>query len=286
MIPSAQARLFSALAALTLAVGALHANMLTNSDFSQWDSPTRPTGWIVEETTFVLIEQATEPVHSSPYSVKMTRLFSGIGSNNGVRQFVPAQRNQSYTLTAWWHDDNVDVRGGIGITWCRSDSTSLGSPSVVYTDSAIHDWQQLRLTATSPDSEALALVKIYLRCYGFAGNQPNGFAFADDADFDFGGIEESGSPAPGPNRLSVTPTLGRGLPRFEVRLARSAEVRLGLYDLAGNERALLFSGHLDAGQQVLPIVPGRTAALPDGIYFSVLSGTGDSPVVRKLIIEH
>jgi hypothetical protein len=275
-----------ALLALLCVVTVAPANLLANGDFSSWDSPTQPTGWVVEFESRVRVEQATSPTHSDPYSVLMTRLFSGTGDNNGVRQFIPVQRNQAYTLTAWWHDDNVDVRGGAGITWCRADSTALpgGSPPVVYTDSAIHDWQRLQLTATAPDSPSLALVKVYLRCYGFTGNQPNGFAHLDDAEFVEGaGAVTEQAPAPARLQFRVTPVTRSGF-RCQLELPAERRVSIDLYDLTGTCRTNLFAGALPAGRHSVAAGGEVLAALPDGVYFAVLTGAADAPVTRKLAL--
>lgn len=274
------------LTALLLSATTAGANLLQNGSFSAWSSPTQPEGWVVEFATRVQVDQSNDPVHSSPHSAKLTRLFSGTGDNNGVRQFIPVQRSQTYTLSAWYHDISVDVRGGVGITWCRADSTALpgGSPPVAYTDSAIRDWQRLELTATSPDSPSLALVKVYLRCYGFTGNQPNGVVHLDDAEFVEGaGAVTEASEAAAQVFFKAT-TLTTGGFRFSIGLPAERNVKLELYDMTGTRRGDIFEGRLAAGRRTVTTSTDQTASLNDGVYFAVLTGATLSPITRRITL--
>lgn len=269
-----------------LAPGGASANLLLNGDFSQWDSPVQPTGWLVENDSLASVSQEATTTHSAPYSAKLTRHVAGTGSNYGLKQFIPATPNESYVLTAWGFDTDDNARAGISITWCREDSTSLGNTGVAYTDSSISDWQTLTRAAVAPDSPALRYAKVLARVYGFTGGLAGGVVYFDDIDFAVGAIAE-GRTAPSRRAdFAITPTVGTSEMKVTLALPATANVTLSIYDLAGALRSEIFSGSMAAGRHSLTIDAGRTARLPEGLYFVVLTGTADSPLVRKLTIQH
>lgn len=266
--------------------GGAAANMLLNGDFSQWDSPTQPTGWLVENDSLASISREATITHSGPYSAGLTRHVAGTGSNYGLKQFIPVDRNVSYSLVAWGYDTDDNARGGISITWCREDSTSLGNTGVAYTDSAIRDWQTLTRSAVAPDSPALRYAKVLVRVYGFTGGLAGGVVYFDDVDFAVGAIAEERPAMARRAEFSITPTIGEKEVKVALALPAAANVDLSVYDLAGALRAKVYTGCLAAGRHNLTIDAGRIAALPDGLYFAVLTGTAGSPLVRKLTIQH
>jgi hypothetical protein len=277
--------------AATLALAATSfANLVTNPDFSLWDSPNEPSGWTVEDTvaTKTRVDQEAATVRSAPYSAKLTRLVTGTGSNSGLKQLVPVTIGRAYTLSAWCYDENVDASGGISITWCRADTSSIGNTGVAYSDSSLHTWQKLTRSDTVPDSCVYA--KILVRVYGYTGNQPNGFAFFDDVEFDTGaGAVLEGEPGRAFTAFGLAlrpnPATDRSVVSFG--LARAAHVELNVYDLTGSSVAELYSGTLSAGQHRLPFA-GRNredALLPAGLYFLVLTDGTNHSTVRKIVIE-
>ena len=279
--------LLAGLFLLVLAVpGGASANMLLNGDFSQWDNPGQPTGWLVENDSLSTVSQEATTTHSGPYSAKLTRNVAGTGSNYGLKQFIPVVQNESYSLIAWGYDTDENARGGISITWCREDSTSLGNTGVAYTDSAIRDWQTLTRAAVAPDSPALRYAKVLVRVYGFTGGLAGGVVYFDDVDFAVGAIAEESPAATRRAEFSVMPTIGTREMKVSLVLPAAANVTLSVYDLAGALRSEIFCGSLAAGRHNLTIDAGRTTALPDGLYFAVLTGTAGSPLVRKLTIQH
>lgn len=279
--------LLAGLFLLAMAVpGGASANLLLNGDFSQWDSPSQPTNWIVENESLASISREATTTHSGPYSARLTRNVAGTGSNYGLKQFIPVDRNESYLLTAWGFDTDDNARGGISITWCREDSTSLGNTSVAYTDSAIRDWQMLTRAAVAPDSPALRYAKVLVRVYGFTGGLAGGMVYFDNVDFAVGAIAEEHPTAARRAEFSVTPTIGAREMKVALTLPAAASITLSVYDLAGALRSEVFSGSLAGGRHNLTIDTGRMATLPDGLYFAVLTGTAGSPLVRKLTIQH
>jgi hypothetical protein len=282
-------RLPTLVATLALAATSF-ANLVINPDFSLWDDPNRPTGWTVDDTlaTKTRVDRETTIVRSAPYSAKLTRLVSGTGNNYGLKQLIPVTIGRVYTLSAWYYDDNVDARGGISITWCRADTSSIGNTGVVYSDSSLHTWQKLTRSDTVPDSCACA--KILARVYGYAGNQPNGFVSLDDVEFDSGMgaiVEERPDRAATAVELELRPNPTTGQSTVSFALARTAHVELNVYDLTGSSVAELYTGTLNAGQHRFPFA-GRSregALLPAGLYFLVLTDDGNRSTVRKVVYE-
>jgi hypothetical protein len=279
-----------ALTATILFTGVAAANLLSNPGFTTWIDPGHPSGWTVEDTlvTRTRVEQDSITVLSAPYSAKLTRLVSGTGSNYGLKQYVPVSPGQVYTLAAWCFDDNVDGIGGISVTWCRADSSSLGNTGTIYTDSAVHTWQKLVRTDTVPDSTVYG--KVLLRVYGWTGNQPDGYVFFDDADFDtgYGAVAESRAcRPPDGSRLEVRPNPARGPAAVSFNTNHAADVDLALYDLAGTRRLELCSGRLGPGTQrfVLSGRDGRGASLPAGAYFLVLTEAGGRESSCKVLVQ-
>jgi len=278
------------LAAATALSATSFANLLTNPDFSLWDSPSQPAGWTVEDTlvTKTRVDQEAATVRSAPCSAKLTRLVAGTGSNFGLKQLIPVAVGRAYTVSAWCYDDNVDASGGLSITWCRADSSSLGNTGVAYSDSSIHTWQKLAKSDTAPDSSVYA--KVLVRVYGYSGNQPNGFVFFDDAEFDTGmGAIAEGDPTQarllGDLEIRPNPTTGRSSVLFN--LARTGHVELDVYDLAGNSVAEVHSGALEAGRHRLPFA-GRShngEPLAPGLYFLVLTDDANRNTTRKVVLK-
>jgi hypothetical protein len=277
-----------AAAALLCLAGMAAANLLANPDFSAWENANQPSGWIVESLPMVAVEQEGQTTFSPPYSAKLTRGLGGTGNNYGLKQYVPAQPGGTYTVAARCYDDHAAARGGISITWCRADSTSRGTSGNAYSDSAIHTWQRIAKTDTAPDSTVLA--KVLVRCYSFTGQPAGGFVFFDNAEFDVG-TGAVAEPVPGAARgprlaLNPNPVVDRIAVSLE--LAREADARLLVYDLAGSLRASLFSGRLPPGPRTLSVLavgPDRKP-LPDGLYFVVLNDAGGDLAVRKIAIRH
>jgi len=276
------------LVGLVVLAGICSANLLQNGDFSTWDNPNQPAGWDVEDTSEASIDRSSDPVRSAPFAVKITRLVAGTGSNSGVRQYVPVSGDQPYTLSAWYYDDDINAGGGIGISWYDADTSYISHSGTVYTDSAIHSWQQLVKADTSPANAAFG--KVTLRIYGFTGSPPGGIVYVDDAEFVDGvGIEELPGPAVRPgSMLAVEPNPSPGPATISLQLARAGNVCLDVYDMTGSLRANVHKGGLDAGRHELRWT-GRGiegGVLPSGLYFAVLSDTAGNLSVCKLVVRH
>ncbi|MGB9741770.1 MAG: hypothetical protein ACP5JB_01835 [candidate division WOR-3 bacterium] len=257
------------------------ANLLINGDFSNWENPNQPAGWIVEDTTKARIEQEAGTIHSTPYSCKITRLVTGTGNNYGLRQYVTVTPGTVYTFRAWFYDDDVNARGGLVVTWCRQDTSAIRSTAVIYTDSAIHTWQQLARSDTAPDSAVYA--RCLLRIYGFTGGPAGGVVYVDDAEFiaGAGGVNESAR-EPRPNRrLTVLPTGSGDEQSLAISLDFPSWTAIGIYDLTGAERQQLYSGKLAAGTYRFKL---NSRHLPQGLFFVVGRFTDSAPLVAKFVV--
>jgi hypothetical protein len=272
---------------IALSAAPLSANLLQNPDFSLWDNPEQPTGWEVEDTTRAKIEQTDNPARSPQYSAKLTRLVEGTSNNKGLVQQVAVSPELGYTYDLWVYDDDVNVSGGISITWRDAGGTYISNTGVTYTDSSLHSWQRLTVVDTAPSGAGLA--DILIRTYGFTGSPPGGVVYVDDASFVQGvGIEElpGRSARPGA-RLAVEPNPASGPATISLELARAGNIRLDVYDMTGSLRSNVLSGGLDAGRHELKWA-GRDPSgqlLPAGLYFAVLSDSTGNSTVCKLVLK-
>jgi hypothetical protein len=270
---------------LLLAAALATGNLLVNGDFSSWDSPIQPTGWSVEDTVYARIEQCPDPNHSPAYSARITRLVAGTGNNKGVMQYIPVTAGQIYTLEAWYFDDDVNARGGMSITWRTADSTYIDNSGTVYTDSAVHTWQQLGVTDTAPATAVWA--NALLRVYGFTGGPAGGVVYLDDVVFD----EGTGAVADRPSgsaltRFSTGPSIVIGQTSLRYTLARTGPVSLTIHDLTGTARRCLVAARQSAGDHSVSWDGKDNSGnlLSQGLYFAVLrTETGET--VRKLVLE-
>ena len=284
--------LFAIVVLALLAATGVRANLLENGDFTDWDNPTQPTHWIVEDTADALVNQSADPMRSTPYAVKLTRMVEGTGNNQGVKQqYVPVTTGQPYTLNAWFYDDDINAGGGIGISWYSTaggETTYISHSGTVYTDSAIHTWQRLVKTDTAPATVALA--KIPLRTYGFSGSPSGGIVYVDDAEFveGLGAIEEGNRLIPnGIPGITVEPNPAPGRATIMFQLNRDGAVRLDIYDLTGSRRVMVHNGPMTAGNHTVAW-NGRDDVgnqLPSGLYFAVLSDSAGNLRVCKLALN-
>jgi len=274
------------LAVLLLSVPGAKADPLENGDFSNWSTPTQPTGWTVEDTNKARIEQSTDPVRSPVYAVKITRKVAGTGNNKGIKQLVPVNQNQGYTLTAWYFDNDINAGGGIGITWRDADTNYISSSGNAYTDSGIHTWQILTKADTSPPNAAFA--DILLRVYGFSGSDSLGVVYVDDAVFIAGcGIAEyNQSSIHSSIRLSVEPNPFPGYATIFLELPHPVRVNLDIYDITGMKCTTIYSGELSQAHNtfVWNGTGNSGQSLPAGLYFAVLNQTGNT-TVSKLVLQ-
>lgn len=273
-------RQFLYLLAITITVtNIVTANLLVNGDFTSWENPQQPSGWIVEDTTKAKIQQEVSTIHSSPYSCKITRLVTGTGNNYGLRQYVNVIPANVYTFSAWFYDDDVNARGGLVITWCREDTSAIRSTSVVYTDSAVHTWQHLSKTDTAPDSAVFA--RCLLRIYGFTGGPAGGIVYVDDAKFvaGSGSVNEANNNIVFQYNISAIPA-GSKYHTIRLQLDAPNHIVLTVFDLTGRQQKELFSGELPAGINWFKV---ESNELTSGVTFVVARCTGKPPQVVKLV---
>jgi len=264
----------------------VRANLLENGDFSSWVSPTKPAGWIVEDSTKARIERSDDTVRSVPHACRITRLVTGTGNNYGLKQFVPVTPGAVYTFSAWYFDDDVNARGGIVITWCRADSSAIKSTTVAYTDSAIHTWQRLVKTDTAPDSTVLA--KCLLRVYGFTGGPAGGVVYVDDAEFNAGAgaVSETETNGLRGASLKVSPTGSENV-QIKLTIDRPVNGRLDVYNLIGLKCRELWRGSLASGDYNF-YWDGRDQEgrrLSPGVYFVMFEGESGATRTQKFVFS-
>jgi hypothetical protein len=273
--------------AVFVPVAARSQNLLENGDFSQWPED-HPLGWWIEDSNKARVERSSDPVRSPGYSVKITRLVRGMGSNNGIRQqYIPVQTGEPYTLSAWVYDDEDSTSGGVSFSYYDSDTGYIGRFSgTTYSESASPDWQLVSRTDTIPDSAAF--VRVTLRVYNSDTSvSAGGIIYFDDAAFvqGLGAVAETPGPD-GPVRMAVEPNLSSGRTLITFTPQTPGHTWIGIYDLTGSLRAVPFTGVVpDLPQTVSWNRTDRSGRpLPDGLYFVVLNSPGGATSVRKLTL--
>ncbi len=261
------------------------ANLLSNGDFSDWDSLTGPTDWTVEYAPAALVEQHGDTVRSAPYSARITRLVAGTGDNNGVKQYVPVTPGEAYTISAWCYDDDINAGCGVGITWRTPDSSYIINSGTSFGDSSIHTWQRLTKTDTAPAGAGFADVK--LRVYGFTSSPAGGVIYYDDAELVQGAGAVTESPTTAlVERFTVSPNPTSGRTRLSFAAPRPGRYRVDVYDLTGSPRTCVFEGTVSS-HRVVATWDGRDSkgrALRSGLYFVVMTGPDGHSAVRKLVL--
>jgi len=102
-----------------------------------------------------------------------------------------------------------------------------------------------------------------------------GLSRADFVDYSLIGVTPQ---TPGGLWLSAPePNPTRGRTTLQLRLARSADVRLSVFDVQGREQAVALSGRREAGAHSVTL---STAGWAGGIYFARLEAHGESQVTR------
>jgi len=275
-----------ALALLVPAV-ARSQNLLENGDFSQW-SENHPLGWLIEDSTGARVEKSTGPVRSPEYSVKVTRLVRGTGSNSGVRQhYIPVRAGEPYTLSAWVYDNEDSTRGGIGFSYYDQDTNYLRRYAPTrYSEGASPEWQLVMRTDTTPDSTAF--VRVTVRIYNADTTvSAGGVIYFDDVEFveGLGAIEEAPLSRP-VGLLTVKPSLSSGRTSIAFAPPTPGHSWIGVYDLTGTLRSVPFSGLIgDLPRTISWLGTDRFGnPLPDGVYFVVLNSPGGATSVRKLTL--
>ena len=264
------------------------ANLLANGDLSNWDDPGKPANWTVEDTTKAKVSQMQDPVRSPGYSAGLTRMVDSTGNNKGLSQYVAVTAGETYTLTGWCFDSSSISKGGISVTWRKSDSSYISNSGVSYTDSGSVGWQRLVKPDTAPAEAALG--EVLVRIYNNGITSPaGGVVYYDDIDFVQGLSVSEGRPAPRSRptdlRVEPNPVVGAGAVSFS--MTRAARVRVDLYDMAGCRVAGIFDGNLAPGNHSFALSGldrgGRPLAA--GLYFVVMSDDGGRSSVRKMVFE-
>ena len=140
-------------------VGVLYSGeLITNGDFEVWSSGV-PTEWQPEDKVNII--QSDSIRYSGMYAVGLQTTGS---ENKGIYQDIPVQAGVSYTFTAYLHGISGTGNQGIGIliTWYTSDGGYISATYPVYNTNT-NTWEQVTLTATSPENAGIARIRI--RCY-------------------------------------------------------------------------------------------------------------------------
>jgi hypothetical protein len=275
--------------ALLLFAAAAAANLLTNPDFSAWDNPNQPTGWAVEDTTKALIEQSSDPFRSPAFSARQTRMVDSTGNNKGLSQTVSVVPGAAYTVAAWCFDEDPLVKGGVSITWRKSDTSYIANSGVANSDSGLTGWQKLVKTDTAPAEAGLA--DILLRIYNMSGSTPaGGKVFYDDAEFDTGYgaiVEQKPGHRPTTPVLRFRPNPASGPGFVSLTLPCATRVELAVHNVAGSVVAELHRGRLEPGVHQFRFTGTNHAGepLPTGLYFLALTWGSGSSTVRKIVLQ-
>ncbi|MGB9720346.1 MAG: T9SS type A sorting domain-containing protein [bacterium] len=152
-------------------------NLLPNPGFENWTGG-MPDNWFKDDS--ILVYQEDVIVHSGNFSVK----DSLITQNQDIADFTSARfavsANTQYTFSVWIYDNDPAGRLRQAIAW-RVGGTWSNVYSNTYSANSAN-WQQLILTATSPNGADSAYV--FARAYDSAAAWDGGAVFyIDDASF-------------------------------------------------------------------------------------------------------
>lgn len=268
-------------ASVLFAISVSKAELLTNRDFSNWTDPTRPAGWVVEDTTRAPVARSSNPVLSAPYSARITRMVAGTGNNYGLNQLVPVIPNQTYTISAWYLNSSTQARGGIGVSWYTPETTFISTTGITYSDTTITTWQRVSRVVTAPANAGFA--RTLFRVYGFATSQPGNVVYIDDASFSAGtALLESQTPTP--NKPSVIVAWPNpAAERIFFYAAPAAPATIEIFNMSGTLVQKLF---VPAGSTTIWNATDRAGnRLPAGIYFAQAAGTKGRGEVTKLVLR-
>ncbi len=268
-------------ASVLFAISVSRAELLTNLDFSNWIDPTRPDGWVVEDTTRAPVARSSNPVLSAPYSARITRMVAGTGNNYGLNQLVPVIPNQTYTISAWYLNSSTQARGGIGVSWYTPETTFISTTGITYSDTTITTWQRVSRVVTAPANAGFA--RTLFRVYGFATSQPGNTVYIDDASFSAGtALVESQSPTPHkPSVIIARPNPAADRIFFHAGTTTPATIEI--FNMTGNlvQKLLVPAG----GTTVWNATDHAGNRLPAGIYFAQTTGTKGRSEITKLVLK-
>ncbi|MEO0206501.1 MAG: carbohydrate binding domain-containing protein [candidate division WOR-3 bacterium] len=162
---------------LLIVVSGFSQNLLPNPGFENWTGG-MPDNWFKDDS--ILIYQEDVIVHSGNFSVK----DSLITQTQDIADFISARfavsANTQYTFSVWVYDNDLAGRLRQAISW-RVGGTWSNVYSNAYSANSA-DWQELVLTATSPNGADSAYV--FVRAYDSAATWDGGAVFyIDDASF-------------------------------------------------------------------------------------------------------
>ncbi len=168
---------YFALVSVMMLTNLFSQNLLPNPGFENWTGG-MPDNWLKDDS--ILIYQEDVIVHSGNFSVK----DSLITQTQDIADFISARfainPNIQYTFSIWVYDNDPAGRLRQAIAW-RVGGSWTNTYSTTYSGNS-PDWQQLILTAVSPNGADSAYV--FVRAYDSAQAWDGGAVFyLDDASF-------------------------------------------------------------------------------------------------------
>ncbi|MEZ5148461.1 MAG: lamin tail domain-containing protein [Bacteroidales bacterium] len=135
---------------VTLSIGVLSVlssgaqNLVTNGDLELWDDPNTPTSWAKAEN----ITQEAVTIHGGTYSGKQLA-----GTYDLQQDVAGIVGGQTYTISYWFLDNDVDARSRIWSYWLTGTTTLADNaaelrPSVYSSDDP--NWVEYTVTIQAP----------------------------------------------------------------------------------------------------------------------------------------
>ncbi len=132
-----------------------------NSGFESWQTDSIPEFWNIENANYVKVTKSTN-AYSGTYSAKLERIVTN--HNSGIYQKIKVDPFDTVVVSAWFFDNDPDVRARLWFTWYLWDGSYTNNFDGYTVDSS--GWQMLSDTIIAPDMADTLSIRIRLYTEG------------------------------------------------------------------------------------------------------------------------
>ncbi len=260
-------------------------NLLPNGDFEAWTGG-EPDAWNVDIGNNATIHEETSLVQHGSSAVRLELVSE---TTKKLKQEVPADVGDEFTFQAWVYDD--DEQGQMQISILFRDENGEGAQGeqegvdqFTSAPTGNHSsWQQFSVTGVAPENTVD--VRVYLRFMGSNDWVDGATLYVDNAAL-FGpstsAVTETAVELPSGTEIAgVYPNPFNPETRAQITLQQPGMTKVVLYNVLGEQVALLQDGMLTAGRHTL-LVDGRS--LSAGMYFLQLQVDGKSRDIERVLL--
>ena len=231
-----------------------------NSGFESWSTDSLPDYWVVENDNYVSATKSTN-AYLGVYSVKLDRITP---VNSGIYQKIKIDPFDTVAISAWFFDNDPDVRARLWFTWILWDGTTINNFNDYTVDSS--DWQMLSDTIIAPDMADTLSIRIRLYT---EGGDSLGSVYVDGVSANPLGMEQPDTPVnkkvggiignsvsflfekPGIHSIKIMDISGRVLFRRSIYTNKSNEwVNIDTGNLKGGVYFIISDGRVFKGMRI------------------------------------